>query len=490
MYTRSYRSACGCSTSSSAARRGPPRRPRTPGAASAWRSCARTRSGGRAEARRAQAGVQPLPARRPAPCAARAPEAGGQSGGGGLERAGHQEHLAHVVRRQRRHDRARHLADRDAADESLLLEPLERGPHGRPADAEPRREIRLDQRRAGCQAAGDDQFAQPIVGRARRGRPAARRARFAVRRMLPKRPPPAGRSLTHAHMYTPDRGILHTKKEPSNVYMSACSKRNLMAVGQSRSLARSAAPARRSSFPRSEEFDDLGPSHVARSAPLRRRPVDPGATRHPRPHRVGPGRRAGSADAQFRVKAFDQFVAMKKASPFKDLQWQFLGPTNISGRVVDIAVANRKGRTRVDLRRDRRRAASGRPRTRAHRSSRSSSRCPSAAGRRRRPSRRRTRTSSGTALARRTSSAAPTPAIGVYKSDGRRQDLAAHGARQHPHHPAHRHPPDQPRRSSTWPPAATSGPTTRSAASSRRSTAARPGTRCSTSTRGPPRTTW
>ncbi len=56
---------------------------------------------------------------------------------------------------------------------------------------------------------------------------------------------------------------------------------------------------------------------------------------------------AVKADAQFRVKAFDEFTAMKKASPFKDLQWQFIGPTNISGRVVDIAVANRKGRTRV-----------------------------------------------------------------------------------------------------------------------------------------------
>ena len=56
---------------------------------------------------------------------------------------------------------------------------------------------------------------------------------------------------------------------------------------------------------------------------------------------------AVKADAQFRVKAFDEFTAMRKASPFKDLQWQFIGPTNISGRVVDIAVANRKGRTRA-----------------------------------------------------------------------------------------------------------------------------------------------
>ena len=53
------------------------------------------------------------------------------------------------------------------------------------------------------------------------------------------------------------------------------------------------------------------------------------------------------ADGDFRVKAFDEYSAMRKASPLKDLQWQFLGPTNISGRVVDIDVAPRKGKTRV-----------------------------------------------------------------------------------------------------------------------------------------------
>ncbi len=53
------------------------------------------------------------------------------------------------------------------------------------------------------------------------------------------------------------------------------------------------------------------------------------------------------ADAAFRLKTWDTFVAMRGASPFKDLKWQFLGPTSISGRVVDVAVANRKGRTRV-----------------------------------------------------------------------------------------------------------------------------------------------
>jgi hypothetical protein len=53
------------------------------------------------------------------------------------------------------------------------------------------------------------------------------------------------------------------------------------------------------------------------------------------------------ADAAFRIKAWDQFVSMRGNSPFKDMKWQHMGPTNISGRVVDVDVAVRKGKTRV-----------------------------------------------------------------------------------------------------------------------------------------------
>ena len=56
---------------------------------------------------------------------------------------------------------------------------------------------------------------------------------------------------------------------------------------------------------------------------------------------------ASTMDANARVKAFDQFVSMRDASPFKSLQWQLLGPTNISGRVVDVAVAKRPGKNRI-----------------------------------------------------------------------------------------------------------------------------------------------
>ncbi len=50
-------------------------------------------------------------------------------------------------------------------------------------------------------------------------------------------------------------------------------------------------------------------------------------------------------DPNLRLEAFEQLVAMRTASPFKDLKWQFLGPTNISGRVTDVAVATPRGKT-------------------------------------------------------------------------------------------------------------------------------------------------
>jgi photosystem II stability/assembly factor-like uncharacterized protein len=49
-------------------------------------------------------------------------------------------------------------------------------------------------------------------------------------------------------------------------------------------------------------------------------------------------------DARFRLGAFEQYQAMRQASPFKGLAWRFLGPTNISGRVTDVAVATPRGK--------------------------------------------------------------------------------------------------------------------------------------------------
>jgi len=53
---------------------------------------------------------------------------------------------------------------------------------------------------------------------------------------------------------------------------------------------------------------------------------------------------AGLFDGSFRLKAFEQHLAMKAGSPFKDARWQFLGPTNISGRVTDVEVVTPRGK--------------------------------------------------------------------------------------------------------------------------------------------------
>jgi len=55
-------------------------------------------------------------------------------------------------------------------------------------------------------------------------------------------------------------------------------------------------------------------------------------------------KRIVSTDPALRLKWFNQHQEMKKNSPFKDLNWQFLGPTNISGRCTDIAVVSPKGK--------------------------------------------------------------------------------------------------------------------------------------------------
>ena len=51
-----------------------------------------------------------------------------------------------------------------------------------------------------------------------------------------------------------------------------------------------------------------------------------------------------STDPALRLKGFAGHRAMTEASRFKDLKWQFLGPTNISGRATDIAVVTPKGK--------------------------------------------------------------------------------------------------------------------------------------------------
>lgn len=59
--------------------------------------------------------------------------------------------------------------------------------------------------------------------------------------------------------------------------------------------------------------------------------------------KVKPQKRIQSTDPALRMEWFDQHVEMKKSSKFKDLKWQFIGPTNVSGRCTDIAVVTPKG---------------------------------------------------------------------------------------------------------------------------------------------------
>ncbi|MGZ7066004.1 MAG: WD40/YVTN/BNR-like repeat-containing protein, partial [Candidatus Aminicenantales bacterium] len=51
-----------------------------------------------------------------------------------------------------------------------------------------------------------------------------------------------------------------------------------------------------------------------------------------------------STSPELRLNGFAEYQAMLKASKFKDLKWQYLGPNNVSGRVTDVAVATPKGK--------------------------------------------------------------------------------------------------------------------------------------------------
>jgi photosystem II stability/assembly factor-like uncharacterized protein len=52
-----------------------------------------------------------------------------------------------------------------------------------------------------------------------------------------------------------------------------------------------------------------------------------------------------NTDPALRLKGFAQHETMAAASPFKDVKWQWIGPRNISGRAIDIAVVAPRGKT-------------------------------------------------------------------------------------------------------------------------------------------------
>lgn len=66
--------------------------------------------------------------------------------------------------------------------------------------------------------------------------------------------------------------------------------------------------------------------------------VFPQQAKRPQPQRIT------NTAPEVRLQWYDQHVEMKKSSKFKDLKWQFLGPTNVSGRCTDIAVVTPKGK--------------------------------------------------------------------------------------------------------------------------------------------------
>ncbi|MGE5361557.1 MAG: VPS10 domain-containing protein [Bacteroidales bacterium] len=59
---------------------------------------------------------------------------------------------------------------------------------------------------------------------------------------------------------------------------------------------------------------------------------------------VAQGGASAPTDPQARLKWFEAHKTMAGQTPFKDLKWQFIGPTNVSGRVIDVAVATPRGK--------------------------------------------------------------------------------------------------------------------------------------------------
>ena len=53
------------------------------------------------------------------------------------------------------------------------------------------------------------------------------------------------------------------------------------------------------------------------------------------------GQSARRAAAEDLRHAYDTYRSMQRSSPHAPLTWQYLGPTNLSGRATDIAVAER-----------------------------------------------------------------------------------------------------------------------------------------------------
>ncbi len=60
---------------------------------------------------------------------------------------------------------------------------------------------------------------------------------------------------------------------------------------------------------------------------------------------AGKPARVTNTDSSLRLKMYEKQLEMEKVSAFKDAKWQFLGPVNVSGRCIDIAVVAPKGKS-------------------------------------------------------------------------------------------------------------------------------------------------
>ena len=54
--------------------------------------------------------------------------------------------------------------------------------------------------------------------------------------------------------------------------------------------------------------------------------------------------RVQSTDPGLRLDGYEKHLEMAESSPYKDLKWSFIGPTNVSGRCTDVAVVAPKGK--------------------------------------------------------------------------------------------------------------------------------------------------
>jgi photosystem II stability/assembly factor-like uncharacterized protein len=61
----------------------------------------------------------------------------------------------------------------------------------------------------------------------------------------------------------------------------------------------------------------------------------------------GHAQQAAKADAEYLRNAYETYREMQRSSPYRSIPWQPLGPTNISGRATDIAVAEKGGARRI-----------------------------------------------------------------------------------------------------------------------------------------------